>query len=143
MPNYKYEEFRRQIYREFEQGNRPQSIIEQYQLTNRSNIEQNLPTRNVVYKWHKDYIIQHSSDKSKLEGLQTEKEMWWKDKAPQEGKTQKEESKQDLQLVNIDKNEGKSGRETTRRSGGSSDEWLIGGAVGVCAIIALLLLGKK
>ena len=105
MPNYKYEEFRKQIYREFEQGKQPQSIIEQYQLTNRPDIEQNLPTRNILYKWYKDYTMQHSLDQSKLESLPMRKEIWWKDEALQKGKTQKEEPKQDLPLVNIDKND--------------------------------------
>lgn len=71
MPNYKYEAFRHQIYKEFLQGKTVQDVIVAYNLGSKPDLEQNLPTRNIIYTWYKDYLQQNGQNLQSRSDLQS------------------------------------------------------------------------
>ena len=105
MPNYKYEAFRQQVYREFSQGKTVQDVIVAHNLTSKPDLKQNLPTRNIIYAWHNDHLQQNRQDLQSKAGLQSVN-LQKEDKNLDSNETAKEQDKFDkgtepLHSVNV------------------------------------------
>jgi hypothetical protein len=93
MPNDKYNKFKQQINKEFELGKTPKVVITEYNLKSRPH--QDLPTRNIIYAWYKEYLLQKPQNTQKalpkqdlqsvnIEDKQTLKRPWWDEKKESE-----------------------------------------------------------
>jgi hypothetical protein len=134
MPNYKYEAFRQQVYREFLQGKRVQDVILEYNLSSNPNLEQNLPNRNIIYTWYKDYLQQNGQDLQSKPDLQSVN-------LQKEDQIAKEQSRFDnntkpLQSVNKEKGQ----REITRNNDENNELLVIGGIIVGAVVLILSML---
>ena len=130
MPNYKYEAFRQQVYKEFLQGKTVQDVIVEHNLNSKPDLEQNLPTRNIIYTWYKDYLQQNGQDlqsKSDLQSVNLQKE----DQRPDSNQVDKDA--EPLQSVNKEKEQ----REI-RRNNDENNELFVIGSIVVGAVVLIL-----
>ncbi len=140
MPNYKYEVFRQQVYKEFLQGKTVQDIIVEHNLGSKPDLEQNLPTRNIIYAWYKDYLQQKRQDlqaKSDLQSVNLQKE----DQRLDSNHVVKEQiwfakDVEPLQPVNVEKGL----REVTRNNEENNELLAIGGIIFGAIVLILSML---
>ena len=138
MPNYKYEAFRQQVYKEFLQDKTVQDVIAEHNLSSKPDLKQNLPTRNIIYAWYKDYLQQNGQDlqsKSDLQSVNVQNA----DQNINPNQTGEQQSwfEKEVGLSHSVKEEG---REVTRNSEGDNDGLIIGGITLGGLILFLLML---
>lgn len=140
MPNYKYEVFKQQVYREFMQGKTVQDVIVAYNLGNKPDLGQNLPTRNIIYVWYKDYVLQNGGDsqsKSNLQSVNLQKENQNSDS----NQVAKEQSRFDNDAEPLPSvNEEKEQREITRNNEENNELLVIGGIIVGAVVLILSML---
>lgn len=137
MPNYKYEEFKLQVYKKFTEGKSVQEITNEYNLTNKPKPEQNLPTRNIVYTWYKNYLLQNEENSQSESNLQF---VNMQEQNLDANKIVTKASPSDNEIETLQSVKTEDGRETSRNNEENNDGLIIGGITLGGLILLLLML---